>query len=321
MDQSREIYSANISKAGKHNKEVEFVEVAPRDGFQSISQYISIKEKIAIVGELLKAGFRRMELGSVVSPRALPQMADIAEIAAAYKGYDDARLSLLVPNAKGAEIALRNGYDNLVFVISVSETHNLKNVRQTPNQSLDQLRSVIATIGAEAISKLRIDLATAFDCPFDGNVSLDAVRRIFLAAREIAPDAEFALCDTTGRADPRSVSSRFEALSHDAPCTAWAFHGHDTFGMGVANAFAAYMSGVQVIDGAAAGLGGCPFAPGASGNTAMEDLVFAFSKGGIDSGVDLFQLLSAADRIAKLPGGMTASHLRNVPRERISQVL
>ncbi|WP_119462609.1 hydroxymethylglutaryl-CoA lyase [Rhodospirillaceae bacterium SYSU D60014] len=302
-------------------RRVEFVEVAPRDGFQSIGEPIPTAEKIAIIDGLLEAGFRRMEIGSFVNPKAVPQMADMAEVAVAFRDRKDARLSILVPNSKGAEIALESGYRALVFVVSVSETHNRKNVRRSVAESLDQLRSIVETIGRSGDYALRIDLATAFDCPFDGTVSLDDLRRVYLAARSIAPDAEFALCDTTGCADPLSVETRFSALIKEDPQATWAFHGHDTFGMGVANSFAAYSAGVRIIDAATAGLGGCPFAPGASGNTAMEDLVFAFTRGGVDSGIDLERLLNAADRIARLPGGQTESHLRQVPRERIAQVL
>lgn len=300
---------------------VEFVEVAPRDGFQSIDRPIPTVEKIAIIDSLLAAGFHRMEIGSFVNPKAVPQMADMAEIAAAFRGREEARLSVLVPNARGAALALENGCRDLVFVVSVSEAHNRRNIRQSIEASLESLRSVVAMLGRGGDRSLRIDLATAFDCPFDGAVPMESLRRVYLAARAIAPAAEFALCDTTGRADPLSVRNRFAALVEEDPGADWAFHGHDTFGMGVANSFSAFSAGVGIIDAATAGLGGCPFAPGASGNTAMEDLVFAFNKGGVKTGIDLARLLTVADRIAQLPGGQTESHLRKVPRERITQVL
>ncbi|NDW02883.1 hydroxymethylglutaryl-CoA lyase [Jiella pacifica] len=295
---------------------VTLLEVAPRDGFQSIAAPLPTGEKIAIAERLLDAGVTRMELGSFVSPKAIPQMADMAEIAAHFKGREGCRLSVLVPNAKGASLALAGGYRDLVFVVSVSEAHNRNNVRQSVAQSLDQLRAIVAEMG-DGGERLRVDLATSFDCPFTGAVPLDAVRRVFAEALSIAPKAEFALCDTTGRADPLTVARRFETVMADGPADAvWAFHGHDTFGMGVANALFAHSAGVSIIEGAAGGLGGCPFAPGATGNTATEDLHFAFEEGGIATGIDRERLLAAADRIAALPGGKTASHLRNVPRKR-----
>ncbi|EAU43062.1 putative hydroxymethylglutaryl-CoA lyase [Fulvimarina pelagi HTCC2506] len=295
---------------------VTLLEVAPRDGFQSISDPLPTGEKILIIEDLVAAGVTRMELGSFVSPKAIPQMGDMREIAAHFKGRSGCRMSVLVPNAKGASLALEAGYPDLVFVVSVSAAHNMNNVRQTVAQSLDQLRAIVFEAGEEGAG-LRVDLATSFDCPFDGTVPLDDVRRVFAEAFSIAPGAEFALCDTTGRADPITVAKRFQTVMAEAPDdTVWAFHGHDTFGMGVANALYAYNAGVTIIEGAAAGLGGCPFAPGATGNTATEDLHFAFEQGGIATGIDREKLLKAADRIAGLPGGKTASHLRIVPRER-----
>ncbi|MDY8108760.1 hydroxymethylglutaryl-CoA lyase [Fulvimarina sp. 2208YS6-2-32] len=301
-----------VAKTGS----VTLLEVAPRDGFQSIAEPLPTAEKIAVIEDLVASGVRRMELGSFVSPRAIAQMADMADIAAHFKDVRGCRMSVLVPNAKGASLALAAGYPALVFVVSVSEAHNKANVNQSVAQSLDQLRAIVSQAG-DAGEGLRVDFGTSFDCPFTGTVPLDDVRRVFAEALEIAPKAEFALCDTTGRADPMMVAHRFETVMADAaPDTVWAFHGHDTFGMGVANALFAHSVGVDIIEGAAAGLGGCPFAPGATGNTATEDLHFAFEQGGVATGIDRERLLDAADRIAGLPGARTASHLRGVPRAR-----
>ncbi|TCP61862.1 hydroxymethylglutaryl-CoA lyase [Rhodovulum bhavnagarense] len=290
-------------------------EVAPRDGFQSIAAPIATDEKIAIILDLIAAGCPRVEIGSFVSPRAVPQMADMAEIAAAVRGTP-ARLSALVPNVRGAENALAAGIDELVYVFSVSEAHNRNNVRQGVDQSLEGLAQVAAALPGEA--RLRVAVATAFDCPFEGTVPqaavIEAVRRVAV----LVPGAEIALCDTTGRANPFVVGERFRAAMAlpETAANGWAFHGHDTYGQGVANALAAWGAGVCVFDTAAAGLGGCPFAPGATGNTATEDLVFAFNEGGHDTGIDLRALLAVADRIANLPGGVTGGHLRIVPRDR-----
>ncbi|MEN3794283.1 hydroxymethylglutaryl-CoA lyase [Fulvimarina sp. MAC3] len=295
---------------------VTLLEVAPRDGFQSIHDPLPTGEKIAIIEDLVASGVSRMELGSFVSPKAIPQMADMGEIAAHFKDRTGCRMSVLVPNAKGAGLALSAGYPDLVFVVSVSEAHNKANVNQSVAQSLDQLRAIVSEAG-DGGAGLRVDFGTSFDCPFTGTVPLEDVRRVFAEALEIAPKAEFALCDTTGRADPMMVAHRFKTVMADGPADAvWAFHGHDTFGMGIANALFAHSVGVEIIEGAAAGLGGCPFAPGATGNTATEDLHFAFEEGGIATGINRGRLLDAADRIAALPGAKTASHLRIVPRTR-----
>lgn len=293
----------------------EICEVAPRDGFQSIAEPLPTDHKIAIIRDLIAAGCGRIEIGSFVSPKAVPQMADMAEIAAALVGAG-ARLSALVPNPRGAEAALTAGIEEVVYVFSVSEAHNRNNVRRSVTESIEGLRQVAAELPAG--TRLRIDLATAFDCPFDGAIPQDAVLDALRRCAEIAPCAEIALCDTTGRANPFAVADRFQTAMA-LPGTGgfgWAFHGHDTFGQGVANALAAWSAGVRVFDTAAAGLGGCPFAPGATGNTATEDLVFAFNEGGHDTGIDMARLLAVADRIAALPDGVTGSHLRGVPRHR-----
>ena len=292
-------------------------EVAPRDGFQSIADPLPTDEKIAIIRALAEAGCPRIEFGSFVSPKAIPQMADIAAIAAAVRDVP-ARLSALVPNVRGAENALAAGVEEVVYVFSVSEAHNRNNVRQSVDQSLEGLETVKAALPASV--RLRVDLGTSFDCPFDGTVPRAAVLDAVSSVAAIAPEAEIALCDTTGRANPFEVAARFSAAMAigAASGNGWAFHGHDTYGQGVANALAAWSVGVRVFDTAAAGLGGCPFAPGATGNTATEDLVFAFNEGGLDTGIDLAALLAVADRIAALPGGITGSHLRIVPRTKVA---
>jgi hydroxymethylglutaryl-CoA lyase len=297
---------------------VEIMEVAPRDGFQSISAPLPTETKIGIIDRLLAAGCRRVEIGSFVSPRAVPQMADMGEISAHFRDRTQARLAALVPNTKGAEMALAHGIRELVYVFSASEAHNRENVRRSVGESIEGLRDVTAIIEGDPACRLRVDLATAFDCPFTGHVPLDAVRSALARIWEIAPKAEVALCDTTGRANPLDVRNRFSRVMRECPepGISWAFHGHDTFGMGVANALFAYQCGVGVIDGSASGLGGCPFAPGATGNTATEDLVFAFEEAGIRTGIDLAALLSVSDSVAELPGACVGGHLRTVPRKR-----
>jgi hydroxymethylglutaryl-CoA lyase len=294
---------------------VEIVEVAPRDGFQSIAEPLPTDEKIAIVEGLIAAGCGRIELGSFVSPRAVPQMADTGAIAAHFRGREGVRLAALVPNARGAELARAAGMRELVYVFSVSEAHNRNNVRRSVAASMEGFGHV-AEVAAAAGMALRLDISTCFDCPFTGAVPADEVMAVLARVREITAGAEIALCDTTGRANPLRVRALFARAMAEGGARAWAFHGHDTFGMGVANALFAWEAGVRVFDGAAAGLGGCPFAPGATGNTATEDLVFAFDEAGIATGIDRAALLAVADRIARLPGASLGGHLRTVPRAR-----
>ncbi len=298
---------------------IEIVEVAPRDGFQSISEPIGTQEKIEIVEGLIQTGLKRIELGSFVSPRAVPQMADMAEIAAHFKDDTRARFSVLVPNVKGAELALKNGLKEIVYVFSASEAHNQSNVRAPISQSLRGLKDVCDVVAGDDI-EIRVDLATAFDCPFDGTVPLMDVVNAVDQIATIAPTAEIALCDTTGRANPFEVFERFETVMglDSVAKNTWAFHGHDTFGMGIANALAASRAGVEVFDTSAGGLGGCPFAPGATGNTATEDLVFAIKGAPYDAAIDLEALVMIADRISKIPDAQMGGHLRSVPRHRLA---
>ncbi|MGC3872977.1 hydroxymethylglutaryl-CoA lyase [Halomonas sp. GXIMD04776] len=305
-------------------EQVDIVEVAPRDGFQSINDPLPTADKIRCIQALLDAGITRLEIGSFVSPKAVPQMADIGEIVAAFVNRPDLRLAALVPNLKGAEMALASGIRELVFVVSVSESHNQSNVRQSVADSLAGFETIIErlrALGDQDSLRLRLDLGTSFDCPYAGRIDWQQVEAVLAPALEMARgiELEVALCDTTGRATPYQVAEHFSRLGERClnDRLSWAFHGHDTYGMGVANALFALHHGATALDASCAGLGGCPFAPGATGNTATEDLIYALQGGGIDTGIDLPRLLEAADRIAALPGGQTASHLRNVPREKV----
>ena len=295
---------------------VEIVEVAPRDGFQSIAGPLPTAGKVAVIEALVPAGLPRDEIGSVVSPRAVPQMADMGEIAAAVTGAGGACPSALVRDARGAECAPAAGLRELVRPFSVSEARNRADVRRSVAESVEGLGEVAATGGDPALG-LRVDLATASDCACEGAMPEAPVLAAVETVGRLAPGAEIALCDTTGRADPALVRDRCRAAMAAADeGTPSAFYGHDTCGTGVANAFFASEAGVRVIDGAAAGLGGYPFAPGARGNTATDDLVFTFERAGIATGVRLDAPLGAADRIAALRGASVCGHLRAAPRER-----
>lgn len=297
---------------------VDIVDVAPRDGFQAVTPWIPTETKTKIVEGLFDAGFRRIEAGAFVSPKAVPQMADTADLHAAVSRPDGARLCALVPNLTGVRRALEVGVNDLVFVFSVTESHNQGNVRRPVADSLAELDQVIELGRDQDGFLLRVNVATAFDCPFEGRVELDAVIACLDHVVAQGYPVEFGICDTTGRAFPDQVACLFDramAAFEGSRCT-WAFHGHDTFGLGVSNALYAYQAGVRIFDAAAAGLGGCPFAPGATGNTASEDLVFTFENMGIETGIDLEKLLAVAEQIAVLPEAATGGHIRTVPRAR-----
>jgi len=289
-------------------------EVAPRDGLQSIGPFVPTETKITLVRALYAAGVRRMEVGSFVSPRHVPQMADTAAVLKAAKQLPGLECTVLVPNRKGFELALEAGADRLGFFMSVTEAHNRANLNRSRAESLAELSGLVRE-GAAAGVAMRFNLSCAFHCPFEGVVPVPEALDMIERASSLHPEMEIAIADTTGNAAPDQVAAVFRhALA------SWghrfAYHGHDTYGMGVANALAAYEAGCRVFDAAAGGLGGCPFAPGATGNTATEDLAWMFHRMGVATGLDWPKLLEAADLCAAVPGGQPGGRMRGVPAAR-----
>ena len=290
--------------------QVEIVEVGPRDGYQGISPFIATKTKIEMLEQLVAAGLKRIEIGSFVSAKALPQMRDTGEILAACARFIEVKPQVLVPSERRGRDAVAAGACQLVFVLSVSDSHNRNNVRRSPEESADEyerlLNSIPANIG------MRLDLATSFDCPFEGRISIDKTLKLLDRLVALKPDAEICFCDTTGRADPAHVEDLFSAASERmADVKAWALHAHDTYGLGLANVHSAYRSGVRVFDASFAGLGGCPFAPGATGNVATEDVVWMFNRMGVSTGIDIDALLRVAKAGAAIPGGLSGGRVRD----------
>lgn len=290
-------------------RDVTLVEVGMRDGFQPIAPFIPTETKIALMGKLYEAGIRRMEVTSFVNPTAVPQLADAAQILDAAQNFPDLDPQVLVPTVRQAERALTAGARHLAFVLSVSEAHNQNNVRRSPAQSVDECEAIVNLLPAG--TKLRLNVATAFDCPFQGEIAQSETLAIASRLAEIAPDAEIALCDTTGRVTPDRVTSIFDLVQKHCPSSVrWAFHGHDTYGMGAANVWAAWNAGITVIDSSIAGLGGCPFAPGATGNVATEDVAWMFDNAGVATEIDIVRLASVADAFAKIPGALIGGRVR-----------
>ena len=286
------------------------VEVGPRDGFQSITEVIPTPVKLDLVEQLYRAGIRRMEATAFVSATAVPQLADAGEVMRRAQDLPGLDVQVLVPNLRNAEKALDAGAEHLAFVLSVSERHNQNNVRRTPLQSVEDYRAIAALLPAGV--RMRLNLATAFDCPWDGKMDPAETLAFLEPLIDILPDAEICLCDTTGRVTPDRVSSLFDAARARFPrASRWAYHGHDTYGLGVANVVAAWEAGVDVVDASFAGLGGCPFAPGATGNVATEDVAWTFEQMGISTGLDLGLLVAAAVAGAKLPGAPIGGRVRD----------
>ena len=300
-----------MSKESPESAEsVQIVDVGPRDGLQMIETFVPTAQKVALLRGLYRAGIRRIEIGSFVSATAVPQLADIREILTVARELPDLDGQVLVATARGGVEAVEAGARHLVFVISVSEKHNFRNVRRTPRESRVEYARLIESIPKE--TKVRLDVATAFDCPFDGPVDDESTLALVHDLAAIRSDAEIALCDTTGRITPDAVSHLFRACREAAPkVERWAFHGHDTYGMGIANVSAAFGAGVGIFDASFGGIGGCPFAPGATGNVATEDLVWMFDRLGVRTGVDLDALLDVAHEAATLPGAIPGGRVRD----------
>lgn len=288
-------------------------EVSPRDGLQPIAGFVPTETKIALVRALHAAGITRMEVGSFVSPRAIPQMADTAEVLQAAKQLDGLECTVLVPNRRGFDAAVAAGADRLGLFMSLTEGHNQANLNRSRQASFDDLSAIVRD--APKGQKIRFNLSCTFHCPFEGVVdeaeALSWVERV----AALNPEMEISLCDTTGNAAPNQVRRMMrQAIENFGD--RFAYHGHDTYGMGLANMEAAWEAGCRVFDAGSGGIGGCPYAPGATGNTAMEDAVWMFERMGISTGLNWQRLLAAADMAAAVPGALPGGRVRGVPGAR-----
>lgn len=271
---------------------VEIIEVCPRDGFQNIKTPIPAATKIEIIDRLIDCGFQWIEATSFVHPKAIPQMADAAEVLQAVKSKHAGKVGLiaLAPNLFGAQRAIEIGADAITFVISASEKHNLENTRQTIEKSLTAFAEVCKIKGN---CKIRLAVATAFDCPFAGAVDPRQVISLVDAGLAAGAD-EVMLADTIGTATPLQMEALLNPIMAKYPRISFILHIHDTQGMGLANVMTALNLGVTRFETAAFGLGGCPFAPGAAGNIATEDLVNMLHKMNIATGLDDEKIVAVA---------------------------
>lgn len=277
-------------------------EVGPRDGLQSIERVMPLDAKKRWIAAEAAAGVKEIEVGSFVPPKLLPQMADTAELVAFAKGIEGLTVVTLVPNAKGAQFAADAGVDGMSIPFSMSETHSIKNVRKDHPAMIEEIRSA-ATIAREHGIHFAVGLSTAFGCTMEGAVAEDQVVRLAEQAAE-AGAMEFSLSDTTGYADPAQVRRLTRkvkaAVGADMLTT---LHLHNTRGLGLANVVAGLEEGITTFDASLGGLGGCPFAPGASGNLVTEDLVLMLNAMGLKTGIDLDALLKVRSIIEEaLPG-------------------
>lgn len=278
-------------------------EVGPRDGLQAVTRTMPTTAKRDWITALAAAGLREIEVGSFVSPKLLPQMADAAEIVAHALTLPDLHVTALVPNLRGAEAAFAAGVHKVTLPVSVSEAHSLANVRKTHVQMIEEVKSIVALRG-ERYPHIAIEagISTAFGCTLQGVVPEDDVIRMCVRMIECGVD-EVGLSDTSGYGNPAQVRRLFPRLRGEVGGKTGGAHFHNTRGQGLANVVAALDVGVTTFDSSQAGLGGCPYAPGATGNIVTEDLVFLLEAMGLSTGVDIDRLLSARELLAQaLPG-------------------
>ena len=275
-------------------------EVGPRDGFQIEAAFIPTVDKIALIDALSLCGLAKIEATSFTSPKAIPALADADEVLRGIRRQPGVVYTVLVPNLRGAERALAAGADELNLVMSTSETHNLLNLRMSREQSAGRLLEVVALTQGTQVA-LNVSLSTAFGCPMEGAVP-EAVVLAYAQRFLEAGVRGITLCDTTGMANPRQVRALCEAFIGRFPGAELTLHLHNTRGMGLANALAGVEAGVQRFDASLGGLGGCPYAPGATGNVCTEDLVHMLQAMGYEVAVDLPRLLAAARSLPALLG-------------------
>lgn len=275
-------------------------DVGPRDGLQNQTKILEPRDRIALVRALLAAGMKYIEVAAFVSPKAVPAMAGAADVVAGLADVEDANLSVLIPNMKGYELATGAGATAVAMVLYATDEMAQANVRMTMAEADDATEAIIERASNDGVAVMAT-ISVSFECPFAGAVDPAVVRAS--AERFLSLDiSEFVVADTIGAANPGQVRGLMDALVRDHGSDRLACHFHDTRAMGLANVFAALESGVRRFDASIGGLGGCPFAPGASGNVATEDVVMMLEQMGFDTGIDLPALLSASDLARELTG-------------------
>ena len=293
----------------KNNKTIEIYEIGPRDGFQSVRDYIPFQTKLAVIERIIEAGVKRIQVTSFVSPKAIPQMRDAKELAkVCIENYPKIEFSALVPNMYGAMIAAETGMKKISYVVSLSESHNRANIRRSHEESFEELQKIIGELPQMDIC---LDLATAFGCPFEGKKTPEA------GVAFLHPYIDLGIktvnfCDTIGVANPAQVRDTIALINETYPDLTLQIHIHDTRNMGMVNTLAAIECGIKSTQSTLGGLGGCPFAPGASGNLATEDLVHMLSEMGYDTGIDELKLIEAAKFESTVIDGIYSGHMYKI---------
>ena len=281
-------------------KEVRVTEVGPRDGFQSEKTVLKTEDKIDIINNLIEAGFPRIEVSSFVSPKAIPQLADAETILNKVNRNSNTTLAALVPNSRGALRAVEAKLDQIVVFLSASESHNKKNVNRSVDESLQGFREIADIAGKNNIP-IQGDIATAFGCPFEGNISSKKLANISKEYKKMGFRG-VTLGDTTGMATPVVVTDAINAIRDNVPDFNITLHFHNTRGVGLANVMTGLNEGITDYESCFGGMGGCPFAPNATGNICSEDLIYLLHEMGIKTGIDLDKTIAIAKKVESLVG-------------------
>ena len=276
-----------------------FNEVVTRDGFQIEPTFIPTDDKVALIDALSRCGYAKIEVTSFVSPKAIPMLRDAEEVMGRIQRVAGVEYTVLVPNLRGAERAMASRADELNLVMSTSETHNRANLRQSREDSFAGLASVIQWVDGK--TPINVSLSTCFGCPMEGDVPLSEVLRFAHRFADLGVRG-LTICDTTGMAHPAQVEAMAEAMLKAFPPLQMTFHFHNTRGTGVANVMATARAGIHRFDGSLGGLGGCPYAPGASGNISSEDAIHLLMCLGYETGIDLDRLLAIGRGLPDLVG-------------------
>jgi len=276
-----------------------FNDVVTRDGFQIEPNFIPTDDKVRLIDELSQCGFAKIEVTSFTSPKAIPMLRDAEEVMGRIKRVPSVEYTVLVPNLRGAERAFESKADEFNLVMSTSETHNLANLRMTREKSFAGLAEVIKYVDGR--TPINVSLSTSFGCPMEGDVPQKVVEGFAQRFADLGVRG-LTICDTTGMANPAQVISMSELMQKRFPETQITMHFHNTRGMGLANVLAAVQSGITRFDGSLGGLGGCPYAPGASGNISSEDAIHMLDAMGYDTGMNISSLLAIARELPAIVG-------------------
>lgn len=275
-------------------------EVAPRDGFQAEKKWIPTEDKVRIVRQLAKTGIQSIEVTSFVHPKAIPQLKDAEIVVSQVKELEEINFRALVPNLRGAERAIHAGIKSIKLMLSATDSHSLSNANCLVKEAQDKFYPIIELANKHEV-KVSGSISVAFGCPYEGKVPVEKIMEI-IERYQVMGINEISLADTTGMANPKQVYETIGLLRKTFPGITFSLHLHNTRGMALANAVAALEQGIIHFDSSIAGLGGCPYAPNASGNIATEDLVHAFSEMGIGTGIDLEKLLEVAHEVKQIIG-------------------